>query len=84
MSATTEDFQRALQKRFRRAESQKERWLVVRAGDLHQDVDAQNRMPMSCGEMVAAMQPGDVVMESPPSGQGANLTVFYWLPRASP
>lgn len=84
MPVTTNDFQRALQKRLRRAESLGERWLVIRAGDLHQDVDTQHRMPMSCGAMVAAMQPGDVVMESPPSGLGANLTVFYWLPRARP
>ena len=82
MPVTTEDFQRALQERLQRAESQGERWLVVRAGDLHEDTGAQNRMPMSCGAMVAAMKPGDVVVESPPSGQGANLTVFYWLPRA--
>ena len=81
MSVTTEDFQRALQDRFRRAESQGERWLVVRAGDLHQAVKAENRMPTCCGAMVAAMEPGDVVMESPPSGQGASLTIFYWLPR---
>ena len=40
MPVTTEDFQRALQGRFRKAESKGEQWLVVRAGDLHQAVKA--------------------------------------------
>lgn len=81
MPVTTEDFQIALQGRFRKAESKGERWLVGRAGDLHQAVKAENRMPMCCGAMVAAMEPGDAVVESPPSGQGASLTIFFWLPR---
>ena len=82
MPLTTEDFQRALQARFQNADSIGDRWLVVRAGDLHQEVGASNRMPMCCGAMVAAMLPGDTIMESPPSGQGASLTIFYWLPRS--
>jgi 5-methylcytosine-specific restriction protein A len=59
--------------------------LRMRAGDLHGVVGGypgpNNRMPLCCEVMKKAMATGDKVVESPPSGQGASLTIEYGLPR---
>jgi len=62
----------------------------INAGDLHRRVGgypgANHRMPMCCVVMLAAFAPdsGDVILEEPPSAQGANLTIKYVLPRLKP
>jgi hypothetical protein len=38
-------------------------------------------MPQCCRAMRVAMSDGDVVIESPPKGTGANLVIEYHLPR---
>jgi hypothetical protein len=43
-------------------------------------------MPMCCEVMRDAFAPdvGDAIVEEPPSGQGAILTIKYVLPRPEP
>jgi hypothetical protein len=60
--------------------------LRMRAGHLHGVVGGYpgrrtHRMPLCCEVMKKAMATGDKVVESPPSGQGASLTIEYVLPR---
>jgi len=59
--------------------------LRVRSGDLHRLVGGypghSHQMPQCCRSMKAAMAAGDRVVESPPKGAGANLTIEYHLPR---
>jgi len=45
-----------------------------------------HRMPVCCKVMKDAMAPdyGDKVLQEPPSGQGASLTIRYVLPRRDP
>jgi hypothetical protein len=40
-------------------------------------------MPVCCGVMrkALALNDGDVIVEEPPSGQGAGLSIRYVLPR---
>ena len=62
----------------------------ISAGELHRRVGdypgRNHRMPVCCEVMRNALAPdaGDVVLEEPPSGQGASLTVRYVLPRPEP
>lgn len=62
----------------------------IKAGELHRRVGdypgPSHRMPMCCGVMRDALAPdfGDVMLEEPPSGQGASLTIRYALPRPEP
>jgi hypothetical protein len=59
----------------------------VNAGKLHRSVGGypsdNHRMPLCCGVMREEMQPGDVILQEPPKGTGASLTIRYFLPRAS-
>ena len=86
MSApTASDFQRALDRIFRNAQTQQLAYIDVVSGDLHRDLGGypspNHRMPNLCQVMRRNMQAGDEVLYSPPKGQGATLKIRYLLPR---
>jgi hypothetical protein len=62
----------------------------ISAGELHERVGGypgkNHRMPVCCGVMQGAFTPdiGDVILEEPPSGQGASLRIRYVVPRPEP
>ena len=74
-----------LERRLREAPLTGADHLDVNAGDLHREVGVYPKsghaMPTCCAVMRAAMNEGDLVLLSPPSGYGANLTIRYRLPR---
>jgi hypothetical protein len=80
-----EDFQRALEKSFNSAYQEGKSYVDIRASDLHREVGGylgtSHRMPVCCSVMRKNMQEGDEVLYEPPSGQGASLTIRYYLPR---
>jgi hypothetical protein len=60
----------------------------INAGLLHRRVgdypdSVRHRMPVCCRVMFEALDLGygDTILEQPPNGQGANLTIRYRLPR---
>lgn len=60
----------------------------INAGDLHRRVGdypdpTRHRMPVCCEVMKAAiaLDAGDKVLQEPPRGQGASLSIRYVLPR---
>jgi len=59
----------------------------ISAGELHSRVGdypgPNHRMPVCCEVMRGTLAPdaGDVILEQPPSGQGASLRIKYVLPR---
>lgn len=59
----------------------------INSGELHRRVGgypgANHRMPVCCQVMKGAyaQDAGDVIVEEPTSGQGANLTIRYVLPQ---
>jgi hypothetical protein len=83
---TATDFCNALRKEFDRAEREGARSVRVRAGDLHRTVGGYpgraHRMPLCCAVMESEQRSGDRVLQRPPRGAGANLTIEYRLPRS--
>ena len=62
--------------------------VAIRSGTLHRRVGGfpnggNHRMPTCVGVMRAKMREnlGDLVMEEPPRGAGANVLIMYKLPR---
>ena len=53
--------------------------LILRSGDVQKDLGVSNRVPSICMAMRYCMQPGDVVLEEPPSGLSTRLTIKYDL-----
>lgn len=82
-----DDFRRELCALFYEAFRADQPRVQVIAGELHRRVggypSADNRMPVRCFVTRDAMnrEAGDVIVNSPPSGDGATLVVRYVLPR---
>ncbi|MHB9291490.1 hypothetical protein Holit_00567 [Hollandina sp. SP2] len=81
----TEDFRTQLRKILSSAEKQGSSKIQVNSGDLHRQMGGypgqNHRMPMCCSAMRAEMQSGDEIIQGPPKGNGASLTIAYRLPR---
>jgi 5-methylcytosine-specific restriction protein A len=59
--------------------------VVVNAGELHRLVGGypgtNHRMPVCCSTMRSEMRGGDTILQQPPKGNGASLSIEYYLPR---
>jgi len=87
---TSEDFKTELYRMMNKALFEGKTTAEINAGDLHRRVGGypgpNHRIPVCCVVMLAAFAPaaGDVILEEPLSGQGANLTIRYVLPKLEP
>lgn len=87
---TSEEFKMELHRMMYEAMQQGRGNTEMTSGELHRRVGgypgADHRMPMCCQTMRQAIIPdyGDVVLEEPPSGQGATLKIRYVVPRPEP
>jgi hypothetical protein len=84
---SAEDFRHELFRILQAAQNSGHEFVEINAGALHRRLGgypgADSRMPNCCQVMKAqlALDCGDVVVNEPPSGQGATLTIRYRLPR---
>jgi len=87
MPLTADDFRDELYRITYEAAHQGSKYVDVNAGELHSGLGGypgpDHRVPICCKVMKAAMEPdyGDMILQEPPSGQGASLTIRYVLPR---
>ena len=85
MAPTAEHFRRKLLAWLEAADKFGRSYKEVNAGELHEAVggypDPNHRMPNCCSVMRAEMREGDRIVQAPPQGDGASLTVRYELPR---
>ena len=83
----SDDFRKGLQAQLHREEEPGRPHVDVNAGELHRQVGGypgpDHRMPLCCQVMRSEMAAGDQVMDGPPGGEGASLTIRYRLPRVS-
>ena len=85
-----DDFRNELYRMMLEAMKAGEAFAEINAGELHRRVGdypgKNHRLPICCEVMRGALapDPGDVILEQPPSGQGASLTIRYVLPRPEP
>lgn len=79
------DFQEKLLRIFRESQKGRNHYIDVNSGDLHRSVGGypgrNHRMPLCCDVMKKSMESGDRILEEPPKGRGASLTIRYKLPR---
>ena len=87
MALTSRHFQDELDRLFAAAGRQGQASVDVNSGDLHRCFGVfpdpkRHRMPVCCQVMHANCRPEtDEVVESPPKGKGASLTIRYRIPR---
>jgi len=84
---SAEDFKSELHRMMLEAMKGGKEFAEINAGELHRRVGnypgRNHQMPVCCRVMRAALAPdaGDLILQEPPSGQGATLTIRYVLPR---
>jgi len=82
---TTDDFREEIRRQFSNACHANQTHIDINAGQLHRAVGGypgpSHAMPSCCNAMREASRPGDDVLEEPPKGKGASLTIRYRLPR---
>ena len=82
---TTDDFRSALHEVFADAQASGVHHIDINSGKLHRMLGgypgSSHRMPVCCQAMYAEQRPGDEILEKPPKGKGASLTIRYVLPR---
>lgn len=89
---TADDFKVELMGILQRAERQGRPHVEINAGELHRSVGdypsrdgTQHAMPTCCGVMRSELEAGKAeIVYSPDSGNGASLTIRYYLPRLHP
>ena len=87
MPLTADDFRDELYRIMDEAVRERHKCVDVNAGELHEGLGGypgrDHRVPVCCKVMKEEMSPnyGDKILQEPPSGQGASLTIRYILPR---
>lgn len=85
MPAKQKDFQSELDSIFASVQQQGKPFIDIKSGDVHRSVGGypgrSHRMPLCCAVMKRNMEPGDEILQQPPSGQGATLIIRFRLPR---
>ena len=88
MPPTADEFRERLREWLKRAEDEGKPHEDINAGELHRDVGGyppgpgqNHHMRACCGVVRGEMRDGDRIIEEPPKGDGASLTVRYELPR---
>lgn len=71
--------------RFRTAFERGASFLDVVSGEVHRTLGGypgrSHRMPVVCGTMRDLRDPSDLIVQSPPKGNGATLKIRYMIPR---
>lgn len=78
---TAAQVEKELRRQLAHAQSSRLPYIDIKAGELHQDVKGQSRVPLVCHIMRKLMAPVDRVLHEPPSGQSTTVVIRYVLPR---
>lgn len=82
---TKDEFRSELKARFERALERGARAIEINSGELHRSLGGypggNHQMPSCCAVMQEECGAEDEVLNSPPSGRRATLTIRYKLPR---
>jgi len=81
MKPKTKDFENEIIKRINEARTKGISTIQINSLELHKSVGGyvqhNHHMPQACGAMYNLMTKRDEIIESPPKGKGARLTILY-------
>lgn len=76
---TTDDIREYINELKIKARASGKSKIIVKSGDIHNDLDLKSRMPMVCNAMRDCMKSGDVVLHTTPSGYSSTIEIEYKL-----
>ena len=78
---STQDFENEIDKIFAQATILGLCYAGIKSRDLHNKLGANNEYPKCCNAMKNKKTGKDKILETPPKGQGRDLTILYEIPR---
>jgi 5-methylcytosine-specific restriction protein A len=82
---TKEEFRDEVRAQLREAARNGAEAITLSSGAVHRALGGypgpKHQMPPCCEAMYDEMRPGDEIVEAPPKGRGATLSIRYKLPR---
>jgi len=83
MEINWNDIKNILDQKHSDAKQEGVREIQINSGELHRELGGypgpDHRMPMVCKVMHDYMRRNDVIIQQPPKGNGASLTILYHL-----
>ena len=76
---TTADIEKYIDEQKRLAKKSGKTVLVMRSGDVHNELGLKHRHPQVCNAMRYCMNPDDIILYQPPKGNGTTLQIEYKL-----
>ncbi len=76
---TTDDVRQYINKLLQEAKLRGEDYIDLVSGDIHRQLGMRDRMPLVCSAMYEEMMPGDIVLQTTPSGQSSTIKIRYYL-----
>ena len=76
---TTIEIRKHIMEQKRIAKESGKTELVLRSGDVHNDLELSQRHPQVCNAMRQCMNTNDVILYQPPKGNGTTLQIKYKL-----
>ena len=78
-----QDVEKEIRRQWAEAQSEGASHVDIRAGDVHNLLGGENRVPQVCQVMHRLKDAEDTVIDGPESGLSTSLTIRYILPRGS-
>lgn len=75
----TKDIREYIEAQKEEAKSRGEKFIVLRASNIHRINKLKNSMPMVCNAMRQCMGDNDIVLHETPSGYSSSLEIRYML-----
>ena len=76
---STNDIKEYIDKQKNAAKESGKIELVLRSGDIHNELGLKQRHPQVCNAMRQCMQSEDIILYQPPKGNGTTLQILYKL-----
>ena len=76
---STEDIRRYIIETKSSAKESGKNSIILKSGDIHKALKLKSAMPQVCNAMRQAMEEGDIVLRTTPSGSSSTIEIQYYV-----
>ena len=76
---TTDDIRQYILELKRAAKNAGKGFIIFKSGDIHKELKLKSALPQVCNAMRQAMNEGDLVLHTTPSGNSSTIEIKYYL-----
>ena len=74
---TTDDIRQYILELKEAAKDAGNTFIVLKSGDIHKELNLKSRLPQVCNAMRQAMNEGDIILHTTPSGNSSTIEIQY-------